>query len=221
MRHSLYVLSLLLTQVAAAQSYGTYEGSVVAKWNDDGRSMTLVESFAYVDPTGVKWNAPSGSTVDGASIPQFAWSIIGGPFEGKYRNASVIHDVACVEKSRPWEQVHRAFFTGMLASGVSPAKAKTMYGAVYHFGPRWAVREQIKQTITETIMETTCVDGPFFMPMCRSVPKQVSREIITDVAIPPAPYTLSREAFERLAEEIDRLEATSTPMTVERILNYK
>jgi hypothetical protein len=75
--------------------------------------------------------------VDGASIPKFAWSIIGGPFEGKYRDASVIHDVACVARSAPWEYVHLVFYYAMLASGVDKTTAKIMYAAVYHFGPRW------------------------------------------------------------------------------------
>src|SRR5690606_6494125 len=58
-------------------------------------------------------------------------------FEGPYRNASVIHDVACDQKQRPWRDVHRAFYTAMLAAQVDPIKAKIMYGAVYQFGPRW------------------------------------------------------------------------------------
>jgi hypothetical protein len=29
----------------------------------------------------------------------------------------------------------------MLADGVPPGKALVMYGAVYHFGPRWATLE--------------------------------------------------------------------------------
>jgi hypothetical protein len=50
----------------------------------------------------------------------------------------VIHDVACVEKKRPWNMVHENFYYGMLASGVEPPRAKVMYAAVYHFGPRWS-----------------------------------------------------------------------------------
>jgi Protein of unknown function (DUF1353) len=65
------------------------------------------------------------------------WSVIGGPFEGLYRNASVIHDVACAEQKRAWYMVHRAFYH-MMASGLGPVQAKIMYAAVYHFGPRWS-----------------------------------------------------------------------------------
>jgi len=99
--------------------------------------MKLINPFGYVDPKGQKWDAPAGSIVDGASIPKFAWTIIGGPFEGKYRNASVIHDVACKVKQRPWQDVHEVFYTAMLASDVPVTTAKIMYAAVYHFGPRW------------------------------------------------------------------------------------
>lgn len=99
--------------------------------------MRLLKSLAYIDPIEVEWIAPKGWVVDGASIPKFAWSIIGGPFEGKYRDASVIHDVACDQKIRPWEDVHEVFHFAMLCSGVTPLKAHIMYAAVYHFGPRW------------------------------------------------------------------------------------
>ena len=118
---------------------GKFVGQVVAQWLDDGRKMKLVEPFGYIDPTGLSWDAPIGSVVDGASIPQVAWSVIGGPFEGKYRNASVIHDVACEQRLRPWPDVHRNFYYGMLASGVDEKLAKVMYGAVYQFGPRWSL----------------------------------------------------------------------------------
>jgi len=131
-------LSILLIRTALAQeNYGYYVGHVRAEWLENGRDMRLLESFAYIDPQGTRWDARAGAVVDGASIPQSAWSIIGGPFEGKYREASVIHDVACVQKSRDWQLVHKTFFTGMLASGVSSIRAKIMYAAVYHFGPRW------------------------------------------------------------------------------------
>ncbi|MGQ5525506.1 DUF1353 domain-containing protein [Chitinimonas sp. PSY-7] len=120
-----------------ASDYGAYIGRVVAQWLPDGRTMKLIESFAYEDPKKIRWEAPAGSVVDGASIPQIAWSIVGGPFEGKYRVASVIHDVACKDRQRSWQQVHWAFYMAMLASGEDTIRAKVMYAAVYHNGPRW------------------------------------------------------------------------------------
>ena len=90
-----------------ASSWGRFVGDVVAKWEADGRDMTLVEPFAYVDPRDARWAAPAGAVVNGASIPRAFWSLIGGPFEGRFRNASVVHDVACVVRDRPWQEVHR------------------------------------------------------------------------------------------------------------------
>jgi hypothetical protein len=125
------------TVACSAADWGSYEGEVVTRWLKGGRLMQLMQNFRYTDPNGLMWAAPKESIVDGASIPQVAWSFIGGPFEGKYREASVIHDVACQAKIRPWELVHRSFYTAMLASGVEEWRAKTMYAAVYGGGPRW------------------------------------------------------------------------------------
>ena len=105
---------------AFAQDFGTFVGAVRSEWLEDGRRMRLLAPFAYIDPSGLEWHAAAGWIVDGASIPRFAWSLIGGPFEGKYRNASVIHDVACDEQLRSWEAVHEVFYWAMRASGVDP-----------------------------------------------------------------------------------------------------
>ena len=62
---------------------------------------------------------------------------MGGPFEGKYRNASVLHDVAYDQHIRPWEECDRMFYNAMRCSGVSAVEAKTMYFALYKFGRHW------------------------------------------------------------------------------------
>lgn len=117
--------------------FGKFIGQVKAVFDDDGRTMQLNEDFAYKDPSNKVWLAPAGSVIDGASIPKPLWSLIGGPFEGQYRNASVIHDVACVERSEPSDAVHRMFYFACVCGGVNERKAKLMYYAVAHFGPSW------------------------------------------------------------------------------------
>ncbi len=99
--------------------------------------MQLHSDFTYIDSKQQKWHVPAGATVDGASIPKPLWSLIGGPFEGKYREASVVHDYYCENKQRTWENTHNVFFEAMLTSGEAPRRAKLMYWAVYRFGPRW------------------------------------------------------------------------------------
>ena len=119
------------------ENFGHFEGKVVATWLDDGRRMQLTQDFAYIDPGAKKWVAPTESIVDGASIPKPFWPVIGGPFEGLFRNASVVHDVACDKMNEPWQDVHLMFYNACRCGGVDEVKAKLMYAAVYKFGPRW------------------------------------------------------------------------------------
>jgi hypothetical protein len=103
----------------------------------------LESDFRFRDPNGLLWKTPAQKEVDGASIPQPFWSFIGGPFEGKYINASVIHDYYCDAKTRTSHDTHRAFYYGMRASNVSEWKAKFMYWAVATFGPDWILTNRI------------------------------------------------------------------------------
>jgi hypothetical protein len=138
-------------------NFGHFEGRVTATWHDDGRDMTLTAPFAYIDRAGVRWDAPVGSVVNGASIPRAFWSLIGGPFSGEFRNASVVHDVACVDRTRPWKQVHQMFYEACRCGGVGAVKAKTMYYAVFHYGPRWRVEERTTIVAgTAPCSRTTC-----------------------------------------------------------------
>ncbi len=114
--------------------WGYYSGPIETRWENDGRSMTLLNELRYTDPKGVVWIAPPGSKVDGASIPRSLWSLMGGPFEGKYRNASVLHDVSYDQHIRPWQECDRMFYNAMRCSGVSAIEAKTMFYALYRFG---------------------------------------------------------------------------------------
>ena len=123
--------------VPGGTKWGFYSGEPVTKWNPDGRTMTLLSELRYTDPQGEVWVAPAGSVVDGASIPRYLWSVMGGPFEGQYRNASVLHDVAYEKHNRPWQDCDRMFYNAMRCSGVNAVEAKTMYYTLYKFGHHW------------------------------------------------------------------------------------
>lgn len=122
-----------------------FEGEVRTLWLVEGevgddapdRRMQLLEDFAFVDPNGVRWLAPAGSKIDGASIPRMLWSVAGDPFIGQYRRASVLHDVACDDRTRPSKVVHRMFYDAMIADGTSETQAVEFYTAVRLFGPHW------------------------------------------------------------------------------------
>src|SRR6266581_4231844 len=125
------------TGAAQSNPWGYYSGEPETRWNADGRTMTLLSELRYTDPHGLIWVAPAGSIVDGVSIPRSLWSIMGGPFEGKYRNASVLHDVAYTQRNRPWEVCDRMFYNAMRCSGVSAVEAGTMYYSLRKFGRHW------------------------------------------------------------------------------------
>ena len=117
--------------------WGYYSGAPETRWDSDGRTMTLLNEFRYVDPKGEVWTAPAGTVVDGASIPRSLWSIMGGPFEGRYRNASVLHDVSYDRQNRPWQECDRMFYNACRCSGVGAVEAGTMYYALVKFGHHW------------------------------------------------------------------------------------
>src|SRR5262245_62832987 len=118
--------------VPGATKWGFYDGQPVTKWNPDGRTMTLLTELRYTDPKGNVWVAPIGSVVDGASIPRYLWSLMGGPFEGKYRNASVLHDVAYGAKKQPWQDCDRMFYYAMRCSGVKIGRAPSELQSLRH-----------------------------------------------------------------------------------------
>lgn len=122
----------------AAENWGRYDGLPPhIALLDDGRIARLLKRLDYIDPRGQRWDVPEGEEVDGASIPQPLWSLIGGPWDGPYRNASIVHDRYCVTKSATWQHTHRMFYEAMRCSDVKKFKAKIMFYAVYRFGPRW------------------------------------------------------------------------------------
>lgn len=125
-----------VTLASSAEKNGSFEGRVVIEQLDDGETFVVRAPLAFIDPLGVKWRVPEGAKTNCASVPQFAWTVF-PPCRDRHLRASVIHDHYCETRDRPWEAVHRMFYDALRASGVSSLKAKTMYAAVYQFGPRW------------------------------------------------------------------------------------
>ena len=56
-----------------------------------------------MDIIGLDWSETEQDSYDGASIPRWAWSIIGHPLEQQFRWASYWHDRLC-ENSRTWSE---------------------------------------------------------------------------------------------------------------------
>ena len=222
---------MLACAVAQDVSFGRFIGEVRTRWLEDGRKMELLDSMAYIDQHGGSWDAPKGSIIDGASIPQFAWSVVGGPYDHKYRNASVIHDVACDRKARRWEDVHEAFYNAMRASGVELARARVMYAAVYHFGPRWPFKVTAVVAAADVDSKTAALQAqfdrgsilsaaaePYFVEgvTVRGEPEKIATGLtrLTITASPPR-TRLSEADFAKLASDIE-----SRDLTLEQIRNF-
>ena len=114
------------------------------KPNDYFRDMKLIEPFGFIDSAGMNWDVPAGSVTNGASVPPGTWNVVGGPYDGIYREAAVLHDyyveIGLLGKStRSVKDTNRMFFEAMRARGVSVDLAKTMYLAVQLFGPTWEI----------------------------------------------------------------------------------
>jgi hypothetical protein len=145
----------------------SWVNEVCTKWLTEelavDRKMQLLEEFGFRadnSPDGT-WLVEEGETVDGASIPPLLWSVVGPPFVGNYRRATVIHDVYCEYEGKvPWEEprmrssydVHKMFFLAMLADHTDYADACVMYAAVALFGPRWPSEKYVPARIRPMLM---------------------------------------------------------------------
>ncbi|QDU60776.1 hypothetical protein Pan216_16280 [Planctomycetes bacterium Pan216] len=204
--------------------YGYYVGDVTTEWNSGGRDMTLQQDFTYVDASERVWLAPSGSVVNGASIPREFWSVIGSPFAGEYRDASVIHDVACVDKIRPHDDVHRMFHDACRCSGVSPQKAKVLYAAVAVFGPKWSYQQQPRERIVNRTVfsvekrHKTVVDPDTgketVVPIEVRVPRTVQEMIVEETDV-PVPFPHPGPTEQEVAELVERI--TNDNLTLAQI----
>ena len=129
--------------------HGEFSGEPQAIWltedGTDDRKMRILKDFFFKDPSSRKWPAPIDSTVDGASIPRALWTIVGSPFTGDYRRASVVHDVACVEgggDNKKRRAADRMFFHACRAGGCSIWQSIVLYlgvrvGAAAADVPSW------------------------------------------------------------------------------------
>lgn len=131
------------------EDWGKFSGQPKTVWLDDGREMKLLDDFVYTDNAGKAWLAKKETLIDGASIPRFMWTIIGGPFEGPYRNASIVHDSYYVDYRENSDVVHKMFYEAMRCGGVPERKAKVMFWAVYKFGGSWVMENGKPKFLTK------------------------------------------------------------------------
>ena len=114
------------------------------RYNEDGATI-----WRLLEPVKYYWNdvclkVPAGFEFDGASIPQFAWSIIGPP-NGKYLKAACIHDWMFDTHLIGFDTANNVFLDGMKDLGVGFLQRQIMYFAVQYKGkPLWDAKTPTK-----------------------------------------------------------------------------
>ena len=113
---------------------GKFSGDPATRWITDSaspdRNMEVLADFSYIDPDGNPWQAPSGTVVDGASIPRVLWTIVGSPYTGDYRRASIVHDKATEDPALPAKKrkaADRMYYHACLCGGCSKWEAIVQY----------------------------------------------------------------------------------------------
>jgi Protein of unknown function (DUF1353) len=123
--------------IANSSFKGTAKVEFLKPENPSDRRVKTLADFGFVDSKGQHWDVPADFVSDGASIPWGLWSITGGPFDGPYRDAALIHDYFCDFPKFSWEDTHRMFYEAAIARGTSESVARTMYMGIIYGGPTW------------------------------------------------------------------------------------
>ena len=133
----LALMGIGLGMAASQASAQSFQGSFEFRWQnapaDTHRDMELLSEVSFKDKAGKVWVVPSGTIIDGASIPPALWSFAGSPFTGNYRRASVIHDHFCDTRTEFASDVHKMFRGAMEADGVGMLERLSKYLAVSAF----------------------------------------------------------------------------------------
>lgn len=98
----------------------------------DDRRMQLIDDFWFKDRNGKQWDARAGTIVDGATIPGALWTLVGSPYTGEYRRASIVHDVACVaaQDADDRKRADKMFYEACRAGGCSWRESVILYVGV-------------------------------------------------------------------------------------------
>lgn len=111
-----------------------FAGNLIGEDLPDGRKRLVLFDFMFVDDAGMIWITFRGIVYDGATIPRFAWPIIGGPYEGKYRRAAAIHDPDYTCQYRTRLAGDRMLREASITDGTGLCKAQIMESCVRQFG---------------------------------------------------------------------------------------
>jgi hypothetical protein len=113
----------------------------------------LVETFGYVDSGGTVTRREASEknpfVFDFASVPRFAWVIVGPPGYGKTRRPATIHDIDYRQQSCSKAEADWRFLDAMEFAGVFWLKRIIFYQAVVRFGGKaWEQNRRALEHLT-------------------------------------------------------------------------
>ena len=116
-----------------------FQGTIEGRYLHRIHKWKITKLFSYITKAGKKIIVPLKFLWDGASIPRFAWSLIGSPFTGRYVRGSLIHDFLrwLADKAKTRKEfkeltgyADRIFLEIMREDGVGRIKSRIMWFSV-------------------------------------------------------------------------------------------
>lgn len=170
---------------------GSFSGTPKTEWLNqpagDARDMKLLEVFVYTDSNGRRWDAPLESIINGASIPQWLWDTVGSPYTGSYRNASIVHDIACVRATTKSERkaADKMFWEACVAGGCTEPQANDLYVGV-RLGAWWsppsaATARGLRTTSTRELKRESRDCKPAFTAIRKQIAAQGGAVKLTEI----------------------------------------
>ena len=102
----------------------------------DGRELRC--DLFFCANGGVQQVAPRGTKVK-QELQPVVWQFSGLLPVSDYLRTVAIHSVATEQKVRPWQDVQKTFYDGLLVEGANDADAKIAFAGAYAFAPRWSL----------------------------------------------------------------------------------
>lgn len=231
---SFFNMSIVLIS-QAQELKAQFVGKVFVEWLDDekGRNMKLTKPFVFKDGSGVDWKVPANTIINGASIPQYLWTILGSPYVGKYRKASVVHDhfwkdeATDEQKAVDWMFKEAADAEGATNSWLLYAGVRCCGRTIRVFG-RKILKRKVTLSSAKTITTRQCSKNEIGQLICKTFTKTQPPVIATRIEIinkgqtkkisQPLPEKKVKELFdwiekekpdqEKIEEKIDELYQT-------------
>ena len=118
--------------------HGCFLGAAVIDFEENGMAMRLRNHLMFRDAQGRLWSAPRGTVSRGGCLPPGVWNLLGPPFLGLHREASIIHEHYCQQRAGHPEEVHQMFYEACRASGVPDPLAKAALRELRSHGADWS-----------------------------------------------------------------------------------